>query len=81
MDSFEVIIKEQKFRAIHNKTDNFTFSVFNHSTCHVIKKNNFGIWKGVEHRFGADNLPLDEIGEAIEKHYKEGSGTMVQEAR
>jgi len=35
----------------------------------------------VEHRFGADNLPLDEIGEAIEKHYKEGSGTMVQEAR
>lgn len=71
MESFEIIIKEETFRIIRNIPDKYTFSVFNHATCHIIKKNDFGIWKAVEHRFGADSLPLDEIGEAIEKYYKQ----------
>jgi hypothetical protein len=65
----EIIIKEEAFRVIRSSSDNNTFSVFNYATYHIIKKNNFGIWKTVEHRFGTDSLPLDEIGEAIDKHY------------
>jgi hypothetical protein len=70
MDTFEVIIKEESYRIIRNGTDNYTYNVFNYATCYIIKKNDFGIWKEVEHRFGADGLPIDEIGEAIEKHYQ-----------
>jgi hypothetical protein len=65
----EIIIKEEAFRVIRNNSDNNTFSVFNYATYHIIRKNNFGIWKTIEHRFGTDSLPLDEIGEAIDKHY------------
>lgn len=71
MDSFEIIIKEETFRIIRSGPENDIFSVFNHATCHIIKKNSFGIWKSVEHRFGTDSLPIDEVGEAIEKHYKD----------
>jgi hypothetical protein len=63
----EIIINEEAFRVIRSDSDNNTFSVFNYATYHIIKKNNFGIWKTVEHRFGTDSLPLDEIGEAIDK--------------
>ncbi len=69
MDSIEIIINKETFRIIRDNSDNHTFSVFNYATCHIIKKNTFGIWKTVEHRFGTDSLPLDEIGEAIDKHY------------
>jgi hypothetical protein len=69
MDTFEVIIKDEGYRISRNSTDNSSFSVFNYATCHIIKKNDFGIWKEVEHRFGTDSLPIDEIGEAIDKYY------------
>jgi hypothetical protein len=69
MESIEILIKDETFRIIRNSDDNNTFSVFNYATCHIIKKNDFGIWKAVEHRFGTDTLPLDEIGDAIDKHY------------
>ncbi len=65
----EIIINKEAFRIIRSDSDINTFSVFNYATYHIIKKNNFGIWKTVEHRFGTDSLPLDEIGEAIDKHY------------
>jgi len=71
MDSFEVIIKEETYKIIRTTTDDYTFSVFNYATCHIIRKNDFGIWKEVEHRFGADSLPLEDIGDAIEKHYSQ----------
>jgi hypothetical protein len=70
MDTFEIIIKEESYRVIRSGIGVYTFNVFNYATCHIIQKNDFGIWKEVEHRFGADSLPIDEIGEAIEKHYQ-----------
>ena len=68
MESFEILIKGETYKITRNDPDN-TFNVFNHTTFHVIKQNDFGIWKKIEHRFGADGLPIDEVGEAIEKHY------------
>jgi len=73
MESFEVIIKNETYRIIRDSPGNCIFSVFNYATCHIIQRNDFGIWKKVEHRFGADNLPIDDIGEAIENHYREKS--------
>ena len=69
MESFEAIVKEETYKIICNIPYNQTFSVFNYATCHVIKKSDSGIWKAIEHRFGRDNLPLNEIGEAIERYY------------
>jgi len=69
MESFEVIIKEEQFRIIRNSLDNSTFSVFNYATCHIIKKNELGKWNAIEHRFGTDTLPMNEIGEAIDSYY------------
>jgi hypothetical protein len=80
MEAFEVIIKEETYRVIRNGEDNYTFSVFNYATCHIIRKNDFGIWKVVEHRFGAEGLPIDEIGDAIEMHYKECPAASIQKA-
>jgi hypothetical protein len=45
-----------------------SFNVFNHSTFHVIERKPPGIWEIVEHRFGKEDIPLTEIGEAID-HY------------
>jgi hypothetical protein len=69
MEAIELEIKGESYRIIRNSQDSYAFSVFNYATCHIIKKNDFGIWKAIEHRFGTDNLPIDEIGEAIDKHY------------
>lgn len=69
MESFEIIINNENFKIIRNKPEGKTFSVFNYATCHIIKKNDLGEWKTVEHRFGADNLPLNDIGDAIDRHY------------
>jgi hypothetical protein len=68
MEALEVIIKDEAFKIVPNKTDN-SFSVFNHATCHTIKKTDIGVWKTLVHRFGKDNIPLPEIGDAIEKYY------------
>ena len=69
MKTIEVTVKEQTFRITRNSTDNFTFSVFNYATCHIITKNDFGIWKRVQHLFGTEIIPLDEIGDIIDKQY------------
>jgi len=69
MRAIEVIIKDQTYRIIRNDADNDTFSVFNYATCHIIAKNNFGIWKRVQHLFGTEIIPIDEIGDIIDKEY------------
>jgi hypothetical protein len=69
MTAIEVIIKEQTYRIIRNGADNYTFSVFNYATCHIITKNDFGIWKRVRHLFGTEIIPIDEIGDIIDKEY------------
>lgn len=69
MSTIEVIIKDQTYRIICNDADNYTFSVFNYATCHIITKNNFGIWKRVRHLFGTEIIPIDEIGDLIDKEY------------
>ena len=69
MKAIEIIIKDQAFRIIPNSTDNYTFSVFNYATCHIITKNDFGMWKRVKHLFGTEVIPIDEIGEIIDKQY------------
>ncbi|MDF2432132.1 MAG: hypothetical protein JWP44_1763 [Mucilaginibacter sp.] len=70
MDIFEVKIKEETFKISRNNPENYAFSVFNHATFHIIQKNNFGIWKDVGHRYGSEHIPVDEIGEAIDNHFK-----------
>lgn len=70
MESFEVTVKKQSYKINRDIRRNSIFTVFNYATCHVIKKNNFGIWEEVEHRFGLDGLPVDEIGEAIDRYYR-----------
>jgi len=47
------------------------FSVFNYATFHTVKKNETEQWVSFEHRFGDENIPLLEIGNAIDKHYNE----------
>jgi len=69
MESFEAIVKGESFKIIRTAEGSQTFSVFNYTTCHIIKKIEFGIWVEVEHRFGTDLFPLEEIGEAIDRHY------------
>ncbi|WP_428328945.1 hypothetical protein [Mucilaginibacter sp.] len=69
MKTIEIKIKNETFKVIPTEGDGFIFSVFNHTTFHIIKKNDFGIWTTVEHRFGAETLPIDEIGEAIDNYY------------
>lgn len=66
MRAIEIIVKDQTFRIIRNSADSSTFSVFNYTTCHIITKNNLGIWKRVQHLFGAEIIPLDEIGDIID---------------
>jgi hypothetical protein len=69
METFDILIKAETFRITQNSQDSDAFSVFNHATFHIIKKNDCGIWENIEHRFGKDALPINEIGEAIDNHY------------
>ncbi|HEY5328041.1 MAG TPA: hypothetical protein VIJ27_13645 [Mucilaginibacter sp.] len=68
MKSFEIIVNDEKFIIAHNSSDAHSFIVFNHATCHVIKKGNTGVWETVEHRFGEVSVPVSEIGAAIDQH-------------
>ncbi len=77
MDSFEVIVNAERFTIKPNDTEDFTYSVFNHATCHIIKKNNFGIWQTVKHRFGKEQLPIDEIGEAVDRYNSQFVGVPI----
>jgi hypothetical protein len=74
METFEIVAKKETFKVTLNSADN-SFGVFNHSTFHVIKKNDFGIWRSVLHRFGEEIIPVDEIGDAIEEHYASQKNT------
>jgi len=69
MKAIEVIIKGETYRIIRNSTDDYTYSIFNYATCHIITKNDFGIWKRVQHLFGTEIIPIDEIGDIIDKQY------------
>jgi hypothetical protein len=68
METFDLNIKNEPYKVSKNEKEN-SYSVFNHSTFHVIKKNDFGLWHSVEHRFGKELIPVDEIGDAIDEHY------------
>lgn len=69
METFEITINTETFRVTRNSHESYTFSVFNHKTCHIIHKNNLSQWIKIEHRFGAEDFPLPEVGNAIDKHY------------
>jgi hypothetical protein len=70
MDSFEIIVKKETYKIIRSSLDdNDVFIVFNYAMCHVIKQNADGKWEAVEHRFGKDQLPVKEIGKAIDIHF------------
>jgi hypothetical protein len=71
MGSFDIIIKEETYTIVHNSSDKCSFIVFNHTTCHIIKKNDKGFWEAIQHRFGTEHLPLNEIGHAIDSHYSQ----------
>ena len=70
MDSFEVLVNDQNYRIVRNTTRDCIFNVFNHAMCHVIKKKENGILVAIQHRFGAEHLPLVEIGYAIDNYYR-----------
>ena len=67
MESFELNINSECFKIRRDKFLNNKFNVFNHTTFHVIRKNEFGQWQSIEHRFGKDNLPISQIGYAIDQ--------------
>ncbi|HEY4325223.1 MAG TPA: hypothetical protein VGN20_14595 [Mucilaginibacter sp.] len=69
MDSFEIIAKEDIYKIIHHSDSDDTFVVFNHATCHVIKRNTSGNWEAVGHRFGTAYVPVKEIGAAIDEYF------------
>ncbi|MCR8559472.1 hypothetical protein KXD93_17575 [Mucilaginibacter sp. BJC16-A38] len=69
MKAIEITVNDQTYRVIRNSGDNYFFSVFNYATCHIIAKNDFGIWKRVQHLFGTEIIPLDEIGDVIDNEY------------
>ncbi len=79
MESFEITIKDEIFKIVRNNNDNFTFGVFNHSTFHIIKKNYWGNWEIVEHRFGTSGIPLNEIGQAIDEYYNSSAKSVALE--
>jgi len=79
MESFEVTINEEIFKIVRNNPDNFTFGVFNYSTFHIIKKNYWGTWEILEHRFGTNCLPLNDIGKAIDEYYSPSAGKLAFE--
>ena len=66
MDSFELNIYNENYKIRRDKFLKTKFNVFNHTTFHVIRKNEYGQWQSVEHRFGKELLPILEIGEAID---------------
>lgn len=69
MKAIELVIKDETYRVVRNTADNYTFSVFNHATCHIIARNNFGLWEEVRHLFGAEVIPVEEIGHIIDQRY------------
>jgi hypothetical protein len=70
MEAFEIIVKKQSYKVIRNSNHPELFNVFNHAIYYIIKKNSFGIWEKVDHRFGPDDFPVDEIGDQIDKYYE-----------
>jgi hypothetical protein len=68
-EAFEVIVKNNSYKVIRDSNRNESFNVFNHAIYYIIKKNDFGVWEKVEHRFGPDEFPLDDIGDQIDKYY------------
>jgi len=74
MDAFEVVIKDEVFKIARTKPDNNHFNVFNHTTFHIISKNDFGVWQSLRHCFGKEILPIQEIGDEIERYYTPFSG-------
>jgi hypothetical protein len=68
MDAFEIVIKEDVFKITRNKPENY-FNVFNHTTFHIIRKNDFGVWQSLQHRFGKEIIPIQEIGAEIDRYY------------
>jgi hypothetical protein len=69
METFEVIVKERSYKIIRDHYHRELFNVFNHTTYYIIKKFESGSWVSVEHRFGLSGLPIDEIGDEIDKYY------------
>ncbi len=68
METFETTVGRETFKIARKNPDKFIFNVFNHGTCHTLQRNETGIWKAIEHRFGKD-LPLNEITQIIDEHY------------
>jgi len=69
METFEVIVKKQSYKVIRDDLHHELFNVFNHAIYYIVKKNSFGIWEKIEHRFGPAEFPIDEIGDQIDKYY------------
>jgi hypothetical protein len=69
MEAFEILVKKQSYKVIRDSHHHELFNVFNHAIYYIVKKNRFGIWEKIEHRFGPDEFPIDEIGEQIDQYY------------
>jgi hypothetical protein len=70
MESFEIIGNQEKYKIVRFTAFETVFSVFNYSTCHIIKKNETGKWIAIEHRFGREHIPLNEIGQVIDSRFE-----------
>ena len=68
MVTFEIKIAADTYRIMPFKNDRNCYNVFNYATFHVIKRTGPGKWQTIEHRFGREDIPLNEIGDAIDRH-------------
>jgi len=69
METFEIVVKDQAYKVIRDDHHRELFSVFNHTTFFVIKRNDFGGRETVEHRFGWHGLQITGAGNEIDKYY------------
>lgn len=69
MEAFEIIVKNNSYKVIRDAYHSELFNVFNHSIYCIIKKNSFGAWEKVEHRFGGGDFPIELIGNQIDQYY------------
>lgn len=69
MEAFEVIVNNRNYKVIRDSNKFDLFNVFNHAIYYIIKKTEFGAWEKVEHRFGPDEFPIEDVGDQIDRYY------------
>lgn len=77
MKSFELQVNQKTYKIIKLLTAKATYSVFNYSSFYTIAKIDTDRWEVVEHRFGDQEIPLQQIGQGIDNYIGLQSGAFT----